>query len=65
MTKHTVLLTAGMAVLALMLTACNGGGSGGISRSGGCITLKEMSELIKKNGSASFDRVVVRQECPN
>ena len=50
MTKQTVLLTAGVAVLALMLTACNGGGNGGFSQSGGCITLKEMNETDKEEG---------------
>ena len=57
MTKQTVLLTAGVAVLALMLTACNGGGNGGFSQSGGCITLKEMRKLIKKKGDVSLHGV--------
>ena len=65
MTKQTVLLTAGVAVLALMLTACNGGGNGGFSQSGGCISLKEMKKLIKKKGDVSLHGVDVKQECPN
>ena len=67
MTKHTLLLMAGVAVLALMLTACstdNRRGNGDFSQTGGCLTMKELMELIKKKGSVSLSGVVVKQECP-
>ena len=67
MAKHTVLLTAGMAVLALMLTVCvpdgGGNGDGDIVMSNRCITYQELMELMKK-GAVELTRVVVRQECP-
>ena len=65
MAKRTVLLTAGMAVLALMLTACapDGGGDGDIVMSNRCITYQELMGLMKK-GAVELTHVVVRQECP-
>ena len=65
MAKRTVLLTAGMAVLALMLTACvpNGGGNGDVVIHNRCITYQELMELMKK-GAVELTHAVVRQECP-
>lgn len=65
MAKHTVLLTIGMAVLALMLTACasNGGSNGDSVISNRCITYQELTELMKK-GAVDLIHTVVKQECP-